>query len=234
MNKKIAITFAIGITISVATLYLAFKDVPFADLVGYLSSINYFWVLPTVVVILICFVLRAIRWQFILNSNHHISFWRAYHPLMIGFMINCVLPGRVGEVARPVILKANESIPFTTGLATVAAERVFDLAILIIVFVVLFAGYEIDPNLGIPFGDHVLNSDTLRFVFKGLLRLSVLLLIGIALVSLEKTRFVIKWCIRLIPKLFFLASPRVKELLQKGSAPPWLQWLIILPPGFLL
>jgi uncharacterized protein (TIRG00374 family) len=220
MNKKIAITFAIGITISVATLYLAFKNVPFADLVDYLSSINYFWVLPTVVVILICFVLRAIRWQFILNSNHHISFWRAYHPLMISFMINCVLPGRIGEVARPVILKTKESIPFTTGLATVAAERIFDLGILIILFVALFAGLAIDPNLGIPFGDYVLNSDTLRFVFKGLLRLSILLVIGIVLVSIEKTRFIIKWGIMLIPKLFFLASPRVKELLQKRVSTP--------------
>jgi len=36
---------------------------------------------------------------------------------MIGFMINCILPGRVGEVARPIILKKKENVPFSTGLA---------------------------------------------------------------------------------------------------------------------
>ena len=58
---------------------------------------------------------------------------------MIGFMINSVLPGRVGEVARPVILKKQEDIPFSTGLATVAAERVFDVIIMIILGVMGWA-----------------------------------------------------------------------------------------------
>ena len=129
MQKKISITFAIGLIISIATLYLAFRNVPFVELVNYLLSINYFWIFPTAVLIIISFVLRAIRWQFILGSYQRVSFRHAFHPLMIGFMINCVLPGRVGEVARPVILKKKENVPFTTGLATVAAERVFDIAV---------------------------------------------------------------------------------------------------------
>jgi uncharacterized protein (TIRG00374 family) len=172
MSKKITITFAIGLIISVATLYLAFRNVPFAELVNYLLSINYFWILPAAVLILISFVIRALRWQFILGSHQHVSFRHAFHPLMIGFMINCVLPGRVGEVARPAILKNKENVPFATGLATVAAERLIDVGILIILFVALFAQMEIDPALGISFGGYTLNSDTLKLIFKGLLRLT--------------------------------------------------------------
>ncbi|MBW2564609.1 MAG: flippase-like domain-containing protein, partial [Deltaproteobacteria bacterium] len=105
MNKKTAISFFTGITISLIALYFAFRNVPFADLTAYLGSINYLWVLPSTLLVLISFVLRAVRWQLILKKKQKIGFLSSYHPLIIGFMINCILPGRVGEVARPVILK---------------------------------------------------------------------------------------------------------------------------------
>jgi uncharacterized protein (TIRG00374 family) len=125
MKRNAAISLVVGVIISALTLYLAFKNVPFSDLTSYVVSIDYLWILPTVVVVLLSFVLRAYRWQVILKSTGEVSFWNAYHPLMIGFMINSVLPGRVGEIARPVILKKQEDIPFSTGLATVTAERVY-------------------------------------------------------------------------------------------------------------
>jgi len=234
MTIKISITFAIGLIISIATVYLAFRNVPFTGLVNYLLSINYFWILPTALLILISFVIRAIRWQFILGSYQRVSFRHAFHPLMIGFMINCVLPGRVGEVARPAILKKNENVPFTTGLATVAAERVFDMGILIILFIALFAQIEIDPALGIPFGDYTLNSDTLELIFKGLLRLSIALLVGIALISFQPTRKAMEWCINSIPNLFFFAGPELKNKLREHIAKPSLAMVDNIAAGFVL
>ena len=234
MGKKISITFAIGLIFSIATLYLAFRNVPLAELVNYLLSINYLWILPTAVLILISFVIRAVRWQLILGSHRHVSFRNAFHPLMIGFMVNCVLPGRVGEVARPAILKKKENVPITTGLATVVAERIFDMGILIILFVVLFAQMEIDPTLGIPFGDYTLNSETLKLVFKGLLRLSILLLVAIALISLQPIRQAIEWCIKSIPVLFFFAGPKLKDKLHKRIAIPLLAMVDNIATGFIL
>ena len=105
MTKKLAVSFIGGLIISVVALYFAFKNVPLAELFNYLVSINYFWILPAVAIVLLSFFLRAWRWRIILDSESKISVWRAYHPMMIGFMINCVLPGRLGEVARPVILQ---------------------------------------------------------------------------------------------------------------------------------
>ena len=234
MRKRISITFTIGLFISIATLYLAFKNVPFAELISYLLSINFFWILPAAVSIMIGFVIRAIRWQFILGSYQHIGFRQAFHPLMIGFMINCILPGRVGEVARPAILKKKENVPFTTGLATVAAERVFDLGILIVLFIVLFSQVEIDPALGIPFGEYTLDSHTLNIVFKGLLKLSFLLVVGIAFISLEPTRKVIEWCIKSIPNVFFFAGPHIQNKLQKRISLPLLAILDNAAAGFVL
>jgi hypothetical protein len=129
MSKKLLISLSIGGLISVLTLYLAFRNVPTDDLATYLGTINYWWIFPTIGIIALTFVLRAIRWKIILKDICDVTFWQAFHPTMIGFMMNCVLPGRVGELARPVLLKQKRGLPMITGLATVATERIFDLCI---------------------------------------------------------------------------------------------------------
>ena len=110
MKNHLIISLVGGIALSGAALYFAFRNVPLNDLLHYLGSINYLWTIPAVILVLVSFFIRALRWQFILTSSHRIGIWRAFHPLMIGFMINCILPGRLGEFARPVILQKNEKV----------------------------------------------------------------------------------------------------------------------------
>ncbi len=234
MNKKIGISLILGLAVSILALYLAFRNVPFNDLIIYLASINYVWILPAVVVLLLSFSLRAYRWKIILESAGKIGFWQSFHPLMIGFMINCILPARVGEVARPVILQKKENIPFSTGLATVAAERVFDVGILIILFAVLLATIEIDPNIDIVFGKYHLNKTTLMTVGKGTFKLLLLLIIGIAMVGFSKTRNVINGFIKRIPRMFFFAGPDFKKKIQKKICDPVVSVVENFATGFTL
>ncbi len=214
MNKKTAISFFSGITISLIALYFAFRNVPFADLMGYLGSINYLWVVPSTLLVLISFVLRAVRWQLILSSNQKIGFLSSYHPLIIGFMINCILPGRVGEVARPVILKKKDNVPFSIGLATVVAERIFDLFILIILFIFFLSSAKIDPDLIIEFGNYNLNSKTLETVFNGMIKLSILLFVGIIIVGFDFTRKLINRITMGLPSLLFFFVASFKKKIQ--------------------
>lgn len=234
MNKKIGISLILGLAVSILALYLAFRNVPFNDLIIYLASVNYVWILPAVVVILLSFALRAYRWKIILESSGKIRFWQSFHPLMIGFMINCILPGRVGEVARPVILQKKENIPFSTGLATVGAERVFDICILIILFGVLLATIEIDSNIDIVFGKYHLNKTTLMSVGKGTFKLLLLLIVGIALVAFNKTRDVINDLITRIPGMFFFAGPDLKKKIQKKICAPLVSVVNNIATGFTL
>ena len=137
MLKKFAISLILGTAISLVTLYLAFRNVPLQDLIAYLWSINYLWVIPSVLVSLSTYALRTVRWQFILASSYRVGFWQAFSPMVIGFMMNCILPARVGEVARPLVLQKQQGVPFSAGLATVAVERVFDAVSLLGLFAVV-------------------------------------------------------------------------------------------------
>jgi uncharacterized protein (TIRG00374 family) len=206
LKKKAKISLIIGIVISIAAFYFAFKNVPFNELIEYLSSINYLWLFPSVFVVFISFSLRAFRWMLILEPVCKVSFWKAFHPLMIGFMLNCILPGRVGEVARPAILQKKEKVPFSTGLATVVVERIFDSSILIILFGAMLAYIDIDPQLSISFGKYNLNGETLISIGGNLFKLMIILIAGIMLFSFSSIRQGIKWIINKIPLLFSLTS----------------------------
>ncbi len=212
-----AASFIGGIIISVVALYFAFKNVPLAELFNYLVSINYLWVLPAVAITFLSFMLRAWRWRIILESESKISVWRAYNPMMIGFMINCVLPGRLGEVARPVILQKEEKIPFATGLATVVAERVFDICILLLLFMLTVGMLQIDPDQNVIFGSYNLNLETLQTVFSGLLILGALLIVGIALFSIGKFRNIIYRVVMYTPELLFFAGEKFKASVRKKN-----------------
>ena len=234
MTKKMTVSFTGGLIISVVALYFAFKNVPLAELFNYLASINYFWVLPAVAITFLSFMLRAWRWRIILESESKISIWRAYHPMMIGFMINCVLPGRLGEVARPVILQKEEEIPFATGLATVVAERVFDICILLLFFILTVGMLQIDSDQNVSFGSYQLNVETLKTVFNGLLKLGALLTIGIALFSVDKIRNIIYNVIMYTPELLFFSGEKFKSSVRKKICEPIIHILKNMARGFTL
>ena len=234
MNKKFAVSFIAGISLSAAALYFAFKNVPFSGLFRYLTSINYYWVLPAVLVTLISFILRAVRWRIILESAKKISVARAFHPMMIGFMINCVLPGRLGEVARPVILQKEEKVPFATGLATVAAERIFDIGFLILLFMLTAGMLRIDPHQNVVFGRFQLNQESLQAIFGGMLKLGAVLLAGIIMFSIGRIREVIYTAIMFVPTLFFFAGQRFRSSFKKKICEPVIGILQNIAQGFAL
>jgi glycosyltransferase 2 family protein len=216
MPKKLFISLLVGLLLSALTLYLAFRNVPLRQLVAYLGAINYWWILPSVAIGISTFLLRTIRWQIILKDVGVINFGQAFHPLMIGFMMNCVLPGRIGELARPVLLKQKHDIGVSAGLATVAAERIFDIFMLMLLFTLVFTTITGRPDLNSDYFGFHLTSAMIKSAAFGLIRISIALLAFISLLTISTTRRWImrtiqnfgSWTGRLIPK----ATAKIERL----------------------
>jgi len=234
MKNHIIISVVAGIMLSVAALYFAFHNVPLYGLLKYLKSINYLWTIPAVFLVLVSFFIRALRWQFILETSHKINVWRAFRPLMIGFMINCILPGRVGEIARPMILQKKEKIPFATGIATVVAERVFDVGALVVFAVITFVSIEINPQAEIVFGDFHLNRSALEVLFNRMIIIGVLLLVAIIMVSIPVIRRAIQRVILAIPSLFLFAGNSLKAKITAKLCEPLNRFVDNIALGFML
>jgi uncharacterized protein (TIRG00374 family) len=214
-NKKIILPLTTGLLLSGIALYVVFKNIPLSELVGYLKTVNYWWVIPASAVILVSFMIRVVRWQLLLSPFKKTDFWSAHHPLMIGFMLNCILPGRVGELARPAIFYKKEKVPFTKVLATVGAERVFDVLVLLISFVIVLATVEISPTLDLTFGEYHLNKATLEKVGMTTLLLCLGLMVCIALVSVKQSHRLIRQTILSMPQLLLFAGSSFKEKVRE-------------------
>jgi uncharacterized protein (TIRG00374 family) len=234
MKNHILISLAVGIILSVAALYFAFRNIPFEDLINYLGSINYLWVMPAVLLVFVSFFIRALRWQYILGSNHKIGIWRAFNPMMIGFMINCILPGRLGEFARPAILQKKEKVPFATGIATVAAERVFDVSALVAFAVITFAAIDINPEVEIIFGDFRLNRATLEALFSKIMLMGIVLIVGMIAVSIRSIRSVIHRLILALPALVFFAAESTQKTIRVKVCEPLIGFIDNIALGFTL
>ena len=104
------------------------------------------------VLTMLTYALRALRWQYLLAPIGATRFWTAFRTTMIGFAASFLLPARPGEVLRPYLLARDEGLPPTAAFATVILERLLDLVTVLLlfgVFVLLFdpASLSGDPAL---------------------------------------------------------------------------------------
>lgn len=214
-KTKVFVSCIIGLLLSGTALYLTFRNIPMRNLFEYLKTVNYWWVFPSVAAALTGFLIRVVRWQLLLSPFNKTGFWRAFHPLMIGFSLNLIMPARVGELARPAIFSKKEKVPFSSALATVGAERIFDVLILLFFFAVITVSVDIDPELDLKFGDYRLNKATLELIGMTTLKVSLVLVMGIVFMSARRGREIIKRLVFVLPRLVFFAGEDFREKIKK-------------------
>ena len=73
------------------------------------------------------FVLKTIRWQWLLASLKPVRFAPVLGATIIGFAANNVLPFRSGDVVRAYAMKTHAGVPTTILFATVALDRIFEV-----------------------------------------------------------------------------------------------------------
>lgn len=214
MKRKVTVSLVAGIPLSAAALYLSFINIPLKDLLTYLPTINIWWIPPAVLTVIAAMALRAFRWRVILLTTKKIDFRDAFHPMMIGLMMNCILPGRVGELARPVILKKEKGIPFSTGLATIAADRAFDMLSIILFLVLVLSVVDIDPSLNVAFGNLNLNSAVLEKTASGMARMGFFLIAIFIFMAVETSRNVLVNGIQKMPLVFAFTGSGMTRKIQ--------------------
>ncbi|NOY53362.1 MAG: flippase-like domain-containing protein [Deltaproteobacteria bacterium] len=132
--------FWFGIILSLALIILLVQRTDIHKLALAFRQANYLYCLPVIAVALLGILIRAYRWGHILAPLHRASRKNLFSAMMIGFMAIDILPARIGEVARAVLIGRKEPISKTSALATIVVERLFDIFTLLLLLVwVLFA-----------------------------------------------------------------------------------------------
>ena len=100
----------------------------FSEVFGILRTVSLYWVLLSGGCILSTFILRTWRWSVLLRSaGYVVPRGMLFKCIMFGWLLNYLLPARVGDIARGVALKTTEKKPLGMSLSTIVLERVFDM-----------------------------------------------------------------------------------------------------------
>jgi uncharacterized protein (TIRG00374 family) len=138
----------VGLAVSAFCLWTAFRRVPLSQLMASLKAANYWWLLLYPVLGTALNMIRGEIWRRLLRNR--VGSTEAFWAYGVGFLVNNVLPFRLGEAARVVALSARRRLPIVEVAAAAALERVLDLvALLVIVVSVLpFVTHSVDVARG--------------------------------------------------------------------------------------
>jgi hypothetical protein len=190
----------LGIAISAVLLWWVLREVSLATVLHELSQANpWLFAIATVCATLI-FPLRARRWRTILDPIYpKLPFGPLWRATAIGMMVNNVVPARAGEVARAYVLTRETPVPFSTSIASIAVDRVFDA---IVVLLLAFLSV-LDPRF--PANVRIAGESIVSWAIAGAS------LIGVAVVVFYALVFFPAPLIRIFELFARRLSPKIEE-----------------------
>ncbi len=129
MNSKArtARNWLIGGTISLVALVIAFWGIQPGRFVSVLKQANYLLLIPSAVLVGVGLLARARSWHVLMHAA--VPYRRAFDALNEGYLLNNVLPLRLGELARAYLVSQGSGISASGALATIVVERLIDIVV---------------------------------------------------------------------------------------------------------
>ncbi len=133
----------LGIFVSLACLAAVFLFIKPADLWAALQSARYEYLFFTTIGLVLFLVFRAIRWRFMLNNDP--PYGQVFHIQNIGYMLTMLLPLRLGDVARAILIGNVPPVTLARGVSTMVVERILDMIFMVTIVPFTLAEVETIP-----------------------------------------------------------------------------------------
>jgi uncharacterized protein (TIRG00374 family) len=132
--KKHFLKILVGICISVILILLTLRQIDIKKSLELIPSVNYLILIPAILVYCFTYVLRSIRYYYILLPLKKTKVFDNFPYTMLGFFANNIIPLRLGELIRAKVTGERLEVSRSSVLATIIIERLFD----VIMFVSFF------------------------------------------------------------------------------------------------
>ena len=133
----------ISLVLPLFLLALLVKTLPGFDLAalpGIIGSANPLLIVAGFAIYYLGFPLRGFRWVILLRGSGHVIRPRdATEIIFISWLVNCLVPAKLGDIYRAYLLKINSTVSLSRTFGTVFIERILDLFAIVVLG--LAAGY---------------------------------------------------------------------------------------------
>ncbi|MFI5395087.1 MAG: lysylphosphatidylglycerol synthase transmembrane domain-containing protein [Candidatus Binatia bacterium] len=131
MNRPLLTKVALSTVIATVFLYLAFRNVPLADLGTALGHFDPRWLIPAFAISFTLQIFRAWRWQLELRPLQRIALGRLWVVTSVAYMAINLLPVRLGEFVRPWLLSRRSRVTFSNVVGNLVVEKTMDSVVIV-------------------------------------------------------------------------------------------------------
>ncbi|MEX2184247.1 MAG: lysylphosphatidylglycerol synthase transmembrane domain-containing protein [Chloroflexota bacterium] len=119
---------SIAVPIAIIAIFVAINGEQLQRVPGLILAANPLLILAAFVVFYLGFPLRGGRWAYLLRGTGlRIPVKDSTEIIFLSWLVNCVVPAKLGDVYRAYLLKINSTASLSRTFGTVFIERVFDL-----------------------------------------------------------------------------------------------------------
>jgi len=128
MTKKTWIRLTFILLITVGFLFFFFRRFEWKSVWSSLTDVNVTILVLAILMVPLHLVTRAFRWRYLLiHEKKDVKFYNLFAGNAVGFTVTFLLPGRLGEIVKPLYLAKKEGVRPGFVLGTVVVERIFDM-----------------------------------------------------------------------------------------------------------
>ena len=136
ISLKRILQYGLPVLLAIILMVYAFKGIEFEEVINQFKKADYRWILVSAVLALISHASRAYRWMLLVRPlGYKPTLLNSFLAVMNSYFINTILP-RAGEITRCGVSKKLDKIPATTVFGTVVLERIVDMLMLLVIFVI--------------------------------------------------------------------------------------------------
>ncbi|KMQ51314.1 hypothetical protein CHISP_1797 [Chitinispirillum alkaliphilum] len=144
MSKSRALQLLGGIVLAGAGLSIFFRDLEPGALVEQIMEIRFRVILWIIFLSIATLWLRALRWKILLPSSKQGHKKGLFPVVTIAFMVNNIMPARIGEAVRVMLLWKRNGYTLTTSIGSLLLERTLDsLVFLSFFFIPVFLSSQL-------------------------------------------------------------------------------------------
>jgi hypothetical protein len=128
---RLAVRGLLSFAVSGLFIWFSLRNTDLRTVISTIATAPALPVLGYLLILLLVHLVKTLRWGLLLKPLGEVSFSRLNTASAVGFMLTVLLPLRLGELARPLLVSrptADSPFPLRRGeaLATVVIERIVD------------------------------------------------------------------------------------------------------------
>ncbi len=128
MSRKTLVRLSVIFALTAVFLFFFLRSVDWAEVGRFLKGMNPWWAIVAVGVTPLHLFTRGWRWKYLLHhEKRDVRFSSLWMGNAVGFTVTFILPGRVGELIKPIYVARREGMRTGFAIGTVVVERIFDI-----------------------------------------------------------------------------------------------------------